>query len=995
MKHINLPSAIALLVFASTCNQPSPVPATIGSKKEIVFSNTRGLAQRAEDWVRQADAMGTERALPQLDSALAAYRTLKLRKDWVDILWTQCAYLEGKEDTQVVIDHLDTYISRTWWPDDGLTGQLYFLQGFFLRRLGRNYAAMLVLEKAKALSDQYGDVIEDENPAGPIYKSLANIKTRLGENKEAENLLREGLALLEADTDASRAIDNAFTMAEIRSDLGAVYQNANQPAKALAEYETGLQALPTPAILAAGVDGDMVYLEDYIENLADTKGMLMANKGSCLAELGRLPEAESYTRAGLASIAPTRISYRFNALGILAEIEDRIGRVAEVQQTREAALQLALENAEDIEYREVAKLLNTMGWAAYRQNKFEQAMLFSQKALCQIFPNLSPDDPHQNPAPDDFVPDPENAVAEALDLKGEAQWQLYQTTLKPAHLHLADSTTALAILMMENLRNAAVYESSKLGSAHQARALFGRMFRILYAQHKAGTAGAAARAFEFSEKSKAVLLHQKVSADAALKDAGVAESLLLQEHDLKEQWALLRQKVVEYRTANGKDNDTLNRKLYHLEDRQRALRQHIAQQYNLSPDGRTAKTATASDVQDHLLRSDETWLSYTADRDSNLLYIVAVDGDGVRMARRPYRDESVLAFLHLINDKNTADNRSGDTALLANFVRQSRRLYENLVQPVFPNGVVAKRLALSPDGALALLPFDVLLYKPCSPVGAEPRYDTLPYLARTSQARLSSSASLELFYAGQPRPERKGAYIGFAPDYTNSSLQQVKSGKSVVLTAEKAFEGTSYVGDKARLDSFRCHVAGHAILHFHGHAEAADSLPDQSWMAFSAIPSASDIQQSTNLLFAYQIYHMHIGSDLVLLSACRTGLGKIALGEGTMSLSRAFQAAGCPATVMSLWEVRDDATAVLMDFFLKNIHDGQDKDAALTNAKRSYLDSVPDVFPYYWAGFVLTGTSDPVRLTPPWWVRLEVWALAAGLLAGMGWWRWRRRVNTL
>ena len=92
-------------------------------------------------------------------------------------------------------------------------------------------------------------------------------------------------------------------------------------------------------------------------------------------------------------------------------------------------------------------------------------------------------------------------MAEALDLKGEALWQLYQATEEPDWLRQADSATALAILMMENLRNAAVYESSKLTSSGQSRTLFSRMLRILHAEQKAGDETAARRAFAFSEKT--------------------------------------------------------------------------------------------------------------------------------------------------------------------------------------------------------------------------------------------------------------------------------------------------------------------------------------------------------------------------------------------------------------------------------------------------------------------------------------------------------------
>lgn len=149
-----------------------------------------------------------------------------------------------------------------------------------------------------------------------------------------------------------------------------------------------------------------------------------------------------------------------------------------------------------------------------------------------------------------------------------------------------------------------------------------------------------------------------------------------------------------------------------------------------------------------------------------------------------------------------------------------------------------------------------------------------------------------------------------------------------------------------------------------------------------------------NCLFAHRIYHAHLDADLVLLSACQTGLGKIAPGEGTLSLSRAFQAAGCPATVMSLWKVGDKATGALMGLFLANIRAGQDKDEALTNAKRTWLEqNAFDAFPYHWAGFVLTGNAEPVQLPAPWWRRGWGWALVMAGLLMAGWMVWRQGRN--
>ncbi len=998
-----------LLLILFACTRPHPEQASEVLSAQTTARLTRQLDAILDEFDAADEYPANSPAL--LDSALICAEALQKPEAWLEVLEWYCGYFRDQTDYQAYYNLLESAIPKAWWGEDGRKGRLYYWHGYALRQLGRNYAAAQYYEKAKTLSDRFGDVLVGENPAGPIYKTLANIKTRLGENEEAEKLLNAALDLLRADTLPENALANALTRANTHSDLGIAHQNAGLTEKALRQYEAGLDALPS-------VSAATPYDPETAARLADTRGMLLSNKAGALALLGRLTEAKRHVQAALATITPGHSRYRFSAMCVQADIEEKIGRTAEADAARAAAWDFARVRSDDIETREVAKLVITRGWSAYRQKHYREAVRFAQQALNLLYPDLSPDNPQQNPDPANFDPDPENTIAEALDLKGEAQWQLYQIETDPEYLRRADSTTALAILMMENLRNAAVYESSKLGSARQSRALFSRMFRILYAQQVAGNTAAAERAFEFSEKNKAVLLHQKVSADAALRAAGVQDSLIRESLDLKEQWAELRNRIYRHRLSGGAENDSLdvvlNRQLYQIEVQQQNLRRDIANRYKLPPDGRNAKTASTAEVQRRLLRDDEIWISYFSDRDSGQLYLVAIAPDAVRLTRKPYRDESVLNFLKNFNNAGIAENRSGDPALRAEFIRQSRHLYETLLLPAFSENAPPRRLALSPDGALALLPFDVLLCRQVSPDAAAD-YATLPFLARECQTRFVPSASLELFYTGLPRAAHTGAYMGFAPDYSHSVLGQVVSGAAVVQEAEKMFGGKAYIGDQARLTTFLDHACNHAILHFHGHAEASDSFPDLSWMAFTAgQPVNQPTNQSTNqpanpglaprpgrlpdaeldsCLFAHRIYNAHFDADLVLLSACQTGLGKIAPGEGTLSLSRAFQAAGCPATVMSLWKVGDKETAALMGYFLANIRAGQDKDEALANAKRTWLEkNAFDAFPYHWAGFVLTGNAEPVQLPGPWWRRGWVWWVLAALALGIaGWVVWRRR----
>jgi CHAT domain-containing protein len=126
-----------------------------------------------------------------------------------------------------------------------------------------------------------------------------------------------------------------------------------------------------------------------------------------------------------------------------------------------------------------------------------------------------------------------------------------------------------------------------------------------------------------------------------------------------------------------------------------------------------------------------------------------------------------------------------------------------------------------------------------------------------------------------------------------------------------------------------------------------------------------------------EVYGLELDSDLVTLSACGLGLGKMERGEGVIGLTRAFMYAGTPAVTVSLWSVSDTATAKLMEHFYENLASGMSRDRALQHAQitmiheaqtnagsegrglqiaNAQIKVTPD-HPYFWAPFVLYGTS--------------------------------------
>jgi CHAT domain-containing protein len=109
-------------------------------------------------------------------------------------------------------------------------------------------------------------------------------------------------------------------------------------------------------------------------------------------------------------------------------------------------------------------------------------------------------------------------------------------------------------------------------------------------------------------------------------------------------------------------------------------------------------------------------------------------------------------------------------------------------------------------------------------------------------------------------------------------------------------------------------------------------------------------------LRAHEIYNLKLNADLVVLSACRTALGKEIKSEGLIGLTRGFLYAGASAVVATLWDVRDEATAELMKRFYRGmLKEGMHSAAALRAAQVSMWKDKRWEAPYYWAGFALQG----------------------------------------
>jgi CHAT domain-containing protein len=156
------------------------------------------------------------------------------------------------------------------------------------------------------------------------------------------------------------------------------------------------------------------------------------------------------------------------------------------------------------------------------------------------------------------------------------------------------------------------------------------------------------------------------------------------------------------------------------------------------------------------------------------------------------------------------------------------------------------------------------------------------------------------------------------------------------------------------------------IFHFATHAIVGDEV---KWITQPALVLSLAGTDDTydDLLQMSEIFNLRLDADLVVLSACATGRGKLRRGEGIIGLTRAFMYAGTPSVVASLWKVNDQSTSLFMEFFYRHLKEGQSKAEALRQAKkqlmqtRAWSDTLKEeqslAAPYFWAPFILIGSA--------------------------------------
>lgn len=462
-----------------------------------------------------------------------------------------------------------------------------------------------------------------------------------------------------------------------------------------------------------------------------------------------------------------------------------------------------------------------------------------------------------------------------------------------------------AIEVIEEQRSSIHTEASKIGFVGDKQAVYHNLVVALFKD------GQYEKAFEYVERAKARALVDMLATkkDFAFKEGNEQEiRTALATNDSAEYEAIMQDESID-------KNKTRSIKVRTRE----ALK-------NKAPELASLVTVTSRSVSElqSLLPGDEALIEYYY-RDKDIYAFILSDGrlQTIHMDSEGLA-EDVQAFRRLM-----------DTPSSTPFKGMSEKLYKRLFLPL-EKALNKRNLIIVSHGAMHYLPMNAL-------------YDGKGYLMDRYSIRMMPSAGA-MKYLGKKKTAGKGGILAFGnPDLGDPRYDLEYAQREAIEIAGIIPNSKVFSGKGATEEALRTNCRDYRYLHFATHGQFNPEAPLKS-----ALLLAPDARYN-GLLTVDKLYSLHLDVDLVTLSACETGLSKIANGDDLVGLIRGFLYAGSSSIVASLWKVDDLATSQLMARFYREL-DKTNKREALRRAQLETKKKYPH--PYYWASFQLTGSAN-------------------------------------
>jgi CHAT domain-containing protein/Tfp pilus assembly protein PilF len=727
--------------------------------------------------------------------------------------------------------------------------------------------------------------------------SLGNIYAAQGAYSRALEALHRSLTL-------RKILGDNLAIAESENNIGIVYFAQGEYQLAIDAYKRSLRLASRAG--AAGTHGPVALI----------------NIGAAAWRLGQTARAHANLQESLA------LSDRLGMKRRSAECLDTLGRIAlEQGNMREAGAMLnrALAAHEAMgDQAGVAESLNSLARLGLATRRFSEALDFAQRSTT-IAERYGHND----------------RLWESYTLTGMAYHRLGQTDA-------ARTALSNAVAVVEQLRNEVAglplgrerFFENKLSPYHQLLAL-------------ALEGNSVGEALEIAERAKGRVLAEMIQTRDAGLAAGITAEERRDEHRLQMALRSVNQRILAERTKTSPEEARIRA----LDDERRSARSEYEAFRNALYARHPELRVTRGEAAPFALKDAGAILP---DASTAVLdYVVADDAVYLFVLARPHGSVELQYSRLKVGRKSLASRVRRLRERLASrdllFQREARELHDLLLAPAARLLAGRTRLVIVPDGPLWETPFQALQDQAGRYLIQSAAVSYAPSLTILRESLASPSrrnGPPTLLAMGKANFGAKGA----RPAVLMSDLAPLPEAERQVRQLSALYgpeHRATYLGNDATEDRFKIAAPRYRIVHVASHGLFEENSPLYSSVVLSRgdEPSAED-----GLLEAWELLNLKLDADLVILSACETGRGRIAFGEGIVGTMWALFAAGAKATVASQWKVEASSTTELMVAFHRRLSSGEgEKVDHLRQATLEVMRNPRYAHPFYWAPFVLVG----------------------------------------
>lgn len=833
-------------------------------------------------------------------------------------------------------------------------------------------------KKALAIAQEIGD----ERVEGAVLGNLGSLASDQGEARRAIDLELQGLEI-------ARKAQDAATEAEILANLALAYQ-------LVAENQKAAEAQEKSLALAR------------LHNDSSQEGLVHNNLAGLYSDLGDYDKALSHWQLAL-ELVGTDSGRRAKTLNNLGTASRHLGRYDEATHYLEQALALG-RKSQDVETEVMA--LSNLGLVALRRKKTDQALDLGRQALVLAKGTGEPEafvhyvmgvayrDLKQWPQARKELEAAEEIYRQRGQMLGEADAALAmaQVERRSGRLDEALARVRAALGLVESARSRLVSQDLRASFSASRHDFYGLLIDSLMA------GGHAAEALQESERARARILLEVLHESETDARQGADPALVERERSLKDEINTRESRRIELLRMNKPNAATLaeaqrgiDEALEQFQEVESRLRESSPRYAALTQ----PQPLTVAEIQSQVLDGKALLLEYSLGEAQSFLWLVGPDKvETFTLPGRERIEEVARRYYELVTARNgqlpreTVPEWKARIAASDRQIGQVGRQLSGLILAPVEKRLGDRPLLIVAEGALQYVPFSALpvsvsgeplvarheiVILPSATAlaalrrelkGRKPAPRELAIFAdpvfQESDPRLKVSFSGRLGQVDRPAVARQPPQLRSAPEpaagresgIDTSDLRRLPYSRheaetiAALLLPGQVFKAWGFAATKdavtgGGLDRFR-------KLHFATHGVLDSRHPELSGLVLSQYDEQG--QKHDGVLRLSDIYDLHLDADLVVLSACRTALGKEVRGEGLIGLTRGFMYAGAARVLATLWSIEDQPTADLMAGFYRGmLRQGLSPAAALRKAQLRMRNNPDRKSPYYWAGFSLQG----------------------------------------